>query len=464
MKIDALFRTSLFSLLVAALSVLGQLTVPQPAAALEFGELSVVGRSGGRSDLFAIAEDHSVLHMWQGEATGPWNGPESLSGAAQDLSAVMLTEDRFEVFAAGSGNEILRSAQDYDSWAWSAWDVLPGEAKRLSVAKADDGTVGLFYVGTDDSIYFATRATPDAIFTDGVNLGFAAKDVAAIAAVGGGFEVFAIGADDTTSVAPIALTATESPAWENLGLQARALSAVRTSSGTAAVAVIGFDDAGWVKQRTETGWSDWVSAGGQIIRIEPVEIDNALTLIALASDANVLRSTATEGGWTPFEVVREASPLQTTFAGTAVVSIPDQDVREDRDIELGIRFDVSRTRVTITSFPAITTDKFDTPFGSTTSTVTLASGGEGSFDPASGSLELPVTLQFDQSLDIPLINEDVRATFRLSTAKPGAALDRDSGAVTLAADSTFDGIGGGVNPLDGLDVSVTITGTLDPRP
>jgi hypothetical protein len=160
----------------------------------------------------------------------------------------------------------------------------------------------------------------------------------------------------------------------------------------------------------------------------------------------------------------EASPLQTAFRGKARVRIPEQDVDEDRSVELGIRFDVGRQRVKITSFPPITTDRFDTPFGSSTSTVTLTGGGEGTFDPGAGRLEIPVTLQFDQSLDVPLVNEDVRASFNLSTEGSGAAYDRDSGNVTLAASSTFDGIGGGINPLDGLDVDVEIAGTLDPKP
>lgn len=397
---------------------------------------------------------------------GPWVGPESLGGSARDISALMLADDRFEVFAAGDDNAILHCAQDYDSWQWSAWDVVPGEAKRVSAAKAEDGTVGLFYVGTDDAIWFGTRIAPDASFADAVSLGLQAKDVAAIAASGGGFEVFAIGADDSTSVARVDPATAETPVWENLGGQAHALSALRTSAGMDTVGVVGFDDAIWVKQRTETGWTDWVSAGGGGLNtgVELVEIDGVSTLVALTSDANVWRSNAKEEGWSAWEPVREASPLQTAFAGTAVVSIPDQDVREDRDIELGIRFDVSRTQVSITAFPAIETEKFDTPFGATSSTVTLVSSGEGSFDPASGSLVLPVTLQFDQSLDVPLINEDVRATFDLSTQQPGAAFDRDSGTVVLAADSTFDGIGGGINPLDGLGVSVRITGTLDPPP
>lgn len=463
MNVGELFRPRE---VIAVSSVALAFVLVQPAAALEFGELSIVGRSEGRADLFGIdAEDHSVAHMWQWEAAGPWVGPESLSGAAVDLSAVELSEDRFEVFAAGSGNEILRSAQDYESWAWSDWVELPGGAKRVSAVKADDGTVGLFYVGTDDSVWYGTRATPDASFSDWTSLDFTAKDVAVIASDSGAFMLFAIGADDSTSVARIDPAVAESPAWENLGGQAASLSALRTSSGTDQVAAIGFDRAVWLQERTEAGWSGWNSAAGLGKRVELVEIDGARTLLVLSEDASVWRSTATaEGTWGDWERVPEASPLETTFNGTAVVSIPDQGVKEDRAVTLGIRFDVSRRSATLTSFPQIQTESFDTPFGSTRSTVTLVSGGEGSFDPDSGSLEIPVTLQFDQSLDVPLINEDARAAFALSTQPPGASLDREAGTISLAADSTFEGIGGGVNPLDGLGVSVVISGSLDPVP
>ncbi|HET6337114.1 MAG TPA: hypothetical protein VFG30_28010 [Polyangiales bacterium] len=452
-------RTSLAAVGLSAIS----LALSQPAAALEFGELSVVRRSESRADLFGIdAGDRSVAHMWQSEATGPWVGPESLSGAALDVTAVDLIDDRFEVFAADSGNEIVRTGQDYDTWAWQAWTVLPGQAKRVAAAKASDGRIGLFYVGTDDAIWYGTRATPEEPFTDWVSFGFTAKDVAVTAADGGAFTVYTLGADDSTSVARIDPASAVEPVWENLGGQGFSLSALRTSTGVDAVAVIGADSAAYVQQRSAAGWSGWANSGALGVRAELAEIDGLVSLLVLSADSGVSRADQTvEGGWSAWEPVIEASPLETTFKGTAVVSIPDQDVKEDRSIELGIRFDVSRRRVTITSFPPITTESFDTPFGSTTSTVTLTSSSEGTFDPESGALEIPVTLQFDQSLDVPLINEDVRASFALSTAPPGAALDRETGTVALAAESTFDSVGGGVNPLAGLDVSVVISGVID---
>jgi hypothetical protein len=109
---------------IALASTAAGLALAQPAAALEFSEFAVVGRSEGRADIFGIdADDHSASHMWQWEAAGPWVGPEFVGSSVLDLTPVELSDDRFEVFAAGSGYEILHSAQDYDTWALDGLEV-----------------------------------------------------------------------------------------------------------------------------------------------------------------------------------------------------------------------------------------------------------------------------------------------------------------------------------------------------
>jgi hypothetical protein len=457
---------------VVVAGVVGLICVPQPAAALGFGELSVVSRSADRADLFGI-ENSAVLHFWQSEAPSAWEGPESVGGATADISALMLVDDRFEVFAVGPSNEILRSGQD-DGFSWSQWQTIPGGAKRVAAAKAEDGRVGLFYVGTDDAVWAGLRNAPVAesvsdatSFADAVQLGFTATQLAATAAPGGGFALFATDADGAVWFAHFDPAATEPPAWENLGGQASAIAAVLTQSGNYELAAIG-RGAGitYAQSQTAAGWTGWVSAGGAGNRIELVELNGALTLVTLQDDGTVSRANrALDGTWSAWTSVAEASPFETKFEGTALVTIPDQDVSEDRTISLGIRFSVDRRRVEISSFPPIQTESFDTPFGSTRSTVTLDSSSTGEFDPDSGRLVIPVTLEFDQSLDVPLINEDARAAFELSTeAQGGAAFDRETSDLTLAAQSTFEGIGGGINPLDGLEVHVAISGALDPAP
>jgi len=453
-------------LIAVASSLAGlALALAQPAAALEFGALAVANRSEGRADLFGIdAAEHSVWHMWPTDTAGPWAGPESLGGGVVDIAPIELREDRFEVFAVGSDNGIWHTAQNYDTWAWPAWERIPGGAKRLAVAKTADGTVALFCVGTDDAIWYGTRAADAAAFGDWTSLGGTAKDVAATAAPSGGFDVYAIGADDSPSVARVVPASSQEPVWVNLGGAARTLSAIHASSGVDLVAMIGFDDAVWLQQRTEGSWSGWNSLGGGGKRAELAEVSGALTLLTISDSAVVSRSTASPEGWSEWTPVVEASPLESRFRGTATLSIPDQDVEDDRDIELGIHFDVSRRQVSLTSFPTITTEPFDTPFGSTRSTVTLVSSAQGRFDPESGSLQIPVALQFDQSLDVPLISEDARASFDLSTEGPGGeTFDRESRRLALGDSASFQG-SGSVNPLDGLEVRILIEGVLEPAP
>jgi hypothetical protein len=159
----------------------------------------------------------------------------------------------------------------------------------------------------------------------------------------------------------------------------------------------------------------------------------------------------------------EPTELESTFDGRVLFEVASLGVSASRHIVIGLRFDADRSHVEISAFPAITTDPFDTPFGSSTSTITLIGGGSGSFDPVSGDMQIPVTLHFDQSLRIPFVNPDVDSSVVLSTASDGgAALASDSGDIALAATGSFSGKG--LNPLDGVGVRFVISGALDPHP
>lgn len=186
-----------------------------------------------------------------------------------------------------------------------------------------------------------------------------------------------------------------------------------------------------------------------VFRSRLLPSSGALALLLLAWPASADDSQPTE--------------LDSTFDGRASFELPSLGISASRHIVIGLHFDADRTHVEISAFPTITTDPFNTPFGSSTSTITLIVGGSGTFDPASGDMEIPVTLHFDQSLRVPFINPDVDTSVVLSTAgEGGAALASDSGDVALAATGTFSGKG--INPLDGVGVRFVISGALDPHP
>jgi hypothetical protein len=196
-----------------------------------------------------------------------------------------------------------------------------------------------------------------------------------------------------------------------------------------------------------------------------VSVGPRLDLFVLGPDAAVSRAERPSPAepWSAPQRIEKASPLDSEFSGKATLEIPSMSVKVSTDVKIGLRFSVNRKQVEIVSFPPVTTASFDTPLGRSTSTVSLAGSQEGTFDPSSGQLQLPVTLHFDQSLDLPFIDEDGNLALNLDSTGPGgSSLDRESGKIALGSSGSFDG--SGTNPLDGAACQVLLTGTLSTLP
>jgi hypothetical protein len=438
------------------------LCLPRPAAAFGFKELTVKRYRSVGPDVFAIDNDDSVKHLWQTDKSGKWGGSEALGGTAQDIEAVDLGNGRFEVFVVGTDGAIWHDVQRPNR-KWGGWQSLGGEAKRLTVEKGKAGRFELFVIGNDDAVWHNSRKGPTGRFGGWERLGGEAKQLAA-AASSRGMEIFVIGSDDA-----VWRSSNLGKDWESLGGEAKDIAVGRLPSGGLELFAIGSDNAVWHIRQDPAGskWSEWESRGGEATRLSVSQSKQAgFELFVLGPDNAISRQAQTQPFvvWGEWKKVNEASPLDTTFAGLATMGIPEFKVSESRDVSLGIRFSVDRRDVQITSFPPIETKSFNTPFGSSKSTVTLIGGGSGTFDPNSGQIAIPITLHFDQSLDVPMVQEDADVSLELKTdAEGGSPLDRASGRITLAANAQFHG-SGGVNPLRNKACSVVISGALDPLP
>jgi hypothetical protein len=152
-------------------------------------------------------------------------------------------------------------------------------------------------------------------------------------------------------------------------------------------------------------------------------------------------------------------PLAVTFTGTATITTGASFAPGPftAGVTLGLLFDGSRTQVFIASFPPVSTQPFSTPVGSNVTTVTKTAGGIGSY--SGGSIVMPLTLHFDESIDIPFFVEDSDLPIMLSTAPPSGSAVTPAGAVTLAGTGNFVG---GV--LGGFSCTVIISGTITPVP
>lgn len=440
----------------------------QVVAADDFKDLSSeLARSAG-ADLFAIDADDSVVHLSQA-SSGAWSGYEALGGAARDIAT--LTQDgRFEVFVVGSDAAIWHNVQRAGKKGWSGWESLGGEAKRVSVAKSRAGRVELFVIGSDDAVWRNPRSPKTGAFTGWESLGGFATQLTAAEADGGAFRVFVVGKQSA-----ILHRSSSGGEWEDLGAVARDVAAVRLPNGGHEVFVVGDDGAVWHdrRERADRPWSGWESLGGSATRIAvSARKPGVSTVYALTSERSLAslsqRDAKTWGKWQAIKRAGaakqpSAAALDTRFSGKATMSIPEFKVSESRDVNLGIRFGATRQDVQITDFPPIVTKRFKTPLGSSKSTVTLVGSSPGTYDRATGQITIPVKLAFDQSLDVPVVDEDASLEVELRTDADGGSPVDAAGNVTLAANGEFRGRGN-VNPLNHKPCRIVIQGKLDPSP
>jgi hypothetical protein len=432
-----------------------------------FSEIAVEQKRPGGADLFAIAADSNIWHVWQNDE-GHWDGLEHLDGLGKDIAVALRDDGRFEVFTIGMDDAVWHNVQQ--KTGWSGWKSLGGGAKRIAVAKTKAGRVGIFIIGIDDAVWQSSRMGPNGKFTAWQSLGGIAKQLAVAEADGGTFRVFTIGSDDA-----IWHSGSRKPDWQTLGGIGSAIAVTRRSGGKLEVCHVGTDAGIYCARQNAPAPSfpDWEGLGGNGTRCA-INNDSSRwgTLVTLAADGRSLDfATAVRGkpaagsGWNewrsdpgPFpRVAREVN-----FKGKAHVEIPDLDVSESRTVELGMRFDPEKSRATITSFPPLRTKRFHTPFGNSVCTVTMIGGGKGSYDPSTGRIEIPVTLKFDQSLDVPGVTEDTRLEIKLrSDSEGGAPLDPASGHVALAGKGKFTGKGA-INPLKNKKCQMRIEGEVSP--
>ncbi len=156
------------------------------------------------------------------------------------------------------------------------------------------------------------------------------------------------------------------------------------------------------------------------------------------------------------------SPLTTRFNATRVLTTTHPDARGpyEGDIVIGIRFNASRTEVTITSFPDIVSDPSDTPVGDNVTTVSLISGGNGTFDKSTGHIGIALGLRFDHSnrfigdstLSLMLTTHNVEEL-------QGSPLNNTTRALTMVGRGTLNG-----GYLNGSDADLIVSGGLETLP
>lgn len=166
------------------------------------------------------------------------------------------------------------------------------------------------------------------------------------------------------------------------------------------------------------------------------------------------------------------APIASTLTGTLTLTTDRGFVGEPFTdaVTWGLLFDGPRTHVFVTSFlpwmlnttalaNTVSGPFFSGFFGPNITTIRQTGGGSGVYSKPGGLWNLPLTLRFDHSRDVPIYEEDSDLTVALSTANPGGSPVNTAGLVTLAGMGVF--IGGW---LGGVMCTIKIAGKLSPVP
>jgi hypothetical protein len=157
-------------------------------------------------------------------------------------------------------------------------------------------------------------------------------------------------------------------------------------------------------------------------------------------------------------VRRMGTPLRTTFTGTATLT-DDNKNTPDPFVEtiktLPIVFSSDRCAISLAGFPTIVQTFPVSPGVKNTATITLLNGGSGSFDQASGRINIPITLRLTNSHPFGGTSD---LSLTLTTEAVGGRRLMN-GSLTLVGMGRF--VGGF---LGGTNATLTVTGAIDPMP
>jgi hypothetical protein len=156
-------------------------------------------------------------------------------------------------------------------------------------------------------------------------------------------------------------------------------------------------------------------------------------------------------------VYRAGMPLNATLTGTATLTIDNPNTRTpffERLNMVPIVFSQDRCSVSLVNFPPIVRT-FPVPGGSNTATLTILSGGAGSFNPMTGRMDVPLTLRITNSHPFGGTSD---LSLTLSTAAPGGRA-LVGGGLALAGSGRFTG-----GFLNGNNATLVVAGTISPTP
>jgi hypothetical protein len=142
-----------------------------PAPGVSIGDPRVVRNADGRLELFLLAGDQKIWHIWQTAPNNGWSGWATLGGPASPIAngAPFVgnnADGRIEVFTTGGNGAIYHIWQTAPSNGWSGWAELLAPVPGVqffglgAVANNKDGRFQLFFIGSDGALWTLAQSSP----------------------------------------------------------------------------------------------------------------------------------------------------------------------------------------------------------------------------------------------------------------------------------------------------------------
>ena len=149
----------------------GWASLGAPGPGIQIGDPRVVRNADGRLEVFLLAGDQKIWHIWQTAPNNGWSGWASLGGPAVQITngAPFVGNNgdgRIEVFATGADGGIYHIWQTAPSNGWSAWAQLLAPLPGVQfyglggVANNRDGRFQLLFIGSDGALWTMPQSSP----------------------------------------------------------------------------------------------------------------------------------------------------------------------------------------------------------------------------------------------------------------------------------------------------------------
>ena len=173
------------------------------------GSPLVASNADGRLEVFTVAQDGTIWHVWQTAPNNGWSNWTqfglSYNAASSGLTAVSNTDGRIEIFFMGSGGEVWHFWQllPNDGWSDAASLGFPagGIIGKCTATTNSDGRIEVIGVGSDNSLWHIWQVAPNNGWSGWDSFGsppgvpFTIGDPRVVRNEDGRLEVFILGSD-----------------------------------------------------------------------------------------------------------------------------------------------------------------------------------------------------------------------------------------------------------------------------